>query len=136
MKKFLILFIAVFALCSCSKDDDFLESENSSPCLIDYFMNHYYTEYYYNGKCILDKRDIKNFEIRKYESNKSYCVLLTIDYYEHNNNGYISSILNTLDNQLYNEFNSEDRFYTPEAAIQILCNHPQCLSKYYKYNTK
>ena len=140
MKKLICIFAAMcfcFAFISCSNDTEFNDelteiSENNSPCYIDYFMNHYYSEFYYDNECILDKRDIKNFKIEKHDDQ----ILLTIDYYERNSHGYISSILNTLDKQIRNEFKSDDFLTTPDASIQILCNHKQCLNKYHKYNTK
>lgn len=139
MKKFicnLIFGICLISFVGCSKDDEFngIIDDNSS-CYIDYFMNKYYDEYYYNNDVILDKRDVKNFEIRKFEKDNKHCILLTINYYEKNNHGYISSILNTLDTQIINEFNSDDIFYTPGNCIQILCKHSHCLDKYKKYNT-
>lgn len=143
MKKFIFSFVmvmvSILSFTGCSKDEDelFGISEDNSPCYIDYFMKNYYDEYYYEGKSILDKRDVKKFEIRKYESSDGeYCLLLTIDYYERNNNGYISSILNTLGDQIIHEFNSDDYLNTPGEAIQVLCKHPHCLKQYSKYNSK
>ena len=142
MKRFILyaLFAIVWVLSftACSEDDDIASvKDDNSPCYVDYFMAKYYDEFYFEGESILDKRDIKSFDIRKYEdSSGKYCLLLTIDYYESNYHGYISSILNTLDSKIRSEFNSDDYLATPGEALQVLCKHSHCLKKYSKYNTK
>lgn len=138
MKKF--IYCLIFSICfinftSCSKDDEFNNFiDDNSPCYIDYFMNKYYIEYRFNGNVILDKRDIKKFDIHSTKIQGNNYVVLNIDYYEKNNYGYISSILNTLNDQIRNEFKSDDIFNTPDNSISIICKHSHCLNKYKKYN--
>lgn len=137
MKKILILFVAVFTLCSCSKDDDFDNGvDQNTPCAAEYFFNSYY-----NGP--IPDYKIKSLEIKDYqwptqsESGKIVKVdgsLITIHWY--NETGYeLSRNVYKIGNDLKN-IGSPDYVKTPsiiDPCLQIVCMHQKTRGRYNRY---
>ena len=136
MKKLIFIFVAVFALCSCSKDDDFDNGvEQNTPCVAEYFFNSYYNDPIPDYK-------IKSLEIKDYkwaiskngEIMKVDASLITVDWY--NESGYelqrnVSKITNELQN-----IDSPDYIkctFNDNPSLQIVCMHQKTRGRYNKY---
>ena len=137
MKKLIFIFVAIFALCSCSKDEEIDNFVNQNTmCLAECYFDSYYDNPIPSYK--IQSLTIDNNYTWPYsngtEVKRVDATLITINYYNENNKSTLWDSQRIYDN--LRNIKSPDYLtchYNDNPSIQIVCMHGKTRNKYNKY---